>query len=308
MIPSADFLSDVAAAFGLGDVSSCHKVNGGLSNDLFRLQTARGDHAMKVMRVNADAPDFRHKIERAYAIERAAFDRGVPCPLPIGLPDGTCLARVSRKWVRMHAWVHGDAPTPQRHARQAGGLLAAIHGAFDPSPIALDDEPWDETGWSSLADRDGMPSPLAERLRESAPVLAQLGDETSASHVVPHVSSHGDLDPKNTIVVNGALMALDWDAAGVRPAAREAVSLALDWSTAPADFRAVLRSYRAAGGLRIPVERWVFGGWVSGLGGWLVYNATERPGTEIGQREVRSALARLASLGKHLDAYRSCLP
>lgn len=304
VIASADFLDDVVTAFGLGEVRGCHPVEGGLSNDLFRLESARGDHAMKVMGVNAEAADFHRNLEQAYAIERAARRRGVPCPRPVEGPDGACLVRISGRWVRMHAWVDGEVPAPRRHAHRAGGLLANIHRAFDPAPLALDDDPWDEKGWSSLADQDGLPSPLAERLRQAAPALAQLEHETSASHVVPHVPSHGDLDPKNTLLVNGDLLALDWDAAGVRPAAREAVSVALDWSGAPAGFRAVLSSYRAARGLEVPAESWVFGGWVSSQRGWLAYNAAQRATTAIGQREVGSALTRLTSLGHHLDDYR----
>ena len=40
---------------------------GGLSNDLWRVDTTTGRYAVKVMRTNAGAPDFRSNVEAAYA-------------------------------------------------------------------------------------------------------------------------------------------------------------------------------------------------------------------------------------------------
>lgn len=307
MIPTATFLSAVAARYDLGDVRGCQRVAGGLSNELFRLETSHGLFALKVMVANAGASDFHANLERAYVIERAAAAQGVPCPRPVERPDGTCLARVSGRWVRVHAWVTGEPPVPESYAREAGALLAAIHGATTPVPQALDDEPWDEARWSNLAGLHGIPEPIAGRLNQAASLLAGLEAETSGTHVVDHVPSHGDLDPKNTLLVKGELMALDWDAAGLRPAAREAVTVALDWSTNTESFRGVIRSYVAAGGGGIPAEKWVFGGWVSSLSGWLVFNASERMANESGQREVLSTLDRLEAFAPQLGAYRGAL-
>lgn len=307
MIPDADFLGDVASTYELGSVRGCRPVPGGLSNDLFRLETARGAYALKVMRANADASGFRANIERAFAIERTAVADGVPCPRPIELPDATCLADVAGTWVRVHAWVDGEHPVPEMHAHEAGALLAAIQRANELTPLMLADEPWDEARWSNLAMLAGLPLPIARRLGEAASMLAELEAATSGAHVVDHVASHGDLDPKNTLVVNGTLMALDWDAAAVLPVAREAVSVALDWSTGPGVFRGVLRSYVAAGGTEIPAENWVFGGWVSALGGWLVYNVSQRSVSELGQREALSTLDRLEDFAEQFEQYRAAL-
>lgn len=125
--------------------------------------------------------------------------------------------------------------------------------------------------------------------------------------MVDHTPSHGDLDSKNTLLVQGTLMAVDWDAAGLRPAGREAVSVALDWSTTAEGFRGVLRSYMDGGGGDVPAENWVFGGWVSALCGWLVFNASERMASELGQQEVLSTLDRLEAFAHHFDAYQAAL-
>ena len=62
-----------------------------------------------------------------------------------------------------------------------------------------------------------MPAELADALRSGAPSLARLESEASdPERVDVHVASHGDLDPKNTLLVDGTLMAVDWDAAGPR--------------------------------------------------------------------------------------------
>jgi hypothetical protein len=86
---------------------------------------------------------------------------------------------------------------------------------------------------------------------------------------------------------------VDWDAARSCSVAREAVGLALDWSDDVAGFQRVLAGY----GSTVPTEPWVFGGWVSALGGWLVYNATHRASTDLDESEIRATLNRL--LGFH---------
>lgn len=67
-----------------------------------------------------------------------------------------------------------------------------------------------------------MPSDLAARLRKVAPETAALEQTTAAPGLVTkHAPSHGDLNSKNALIVRDGVMALDWDAAGVHPVARE---------------------------------------------------------------------------------------
>jgi hypothetical protein len=120
--------------------------------------------------------------------------------------------------------------------------------------------------------------------------------------------SHGDLDPKNTLVVDGVLMALDWDAAGPQSCAREAVSLALDWTTGPDEFREALLAYAAGAGSTPVAEPWVFGGWVSAIGGWLVYNVLHRADSDLGLREAENALHRLTAFHRRLPDYLAAMP
>ena len=305
-----DLVRDIAEAFDLGTPSAVESVTGGLSNDLWKVETAKGVFAVKVMRVNAASPNFRSNIESAYAIEAKAFGRGIHCPEPITSPDGGCLAAVGGQLARVHRWCDGQPPRPLDWQKQAGELLARIHGVGEPFDHPLDDEPWDAHKWAGLAGHADMPTDLANRLRRAAPDLAALEAVTAANgRIAVHIPSHGDLDPKNTLVVGDQLMALDWDAARIQPAMREAVSVALDWSTDAPGFRRVLTSYLQATDATIVAEPWVFGGWVAAQGGWLIFNATARVDTGLGQGQVAQACDRLhalhASLATYLQAVRS---
>lgn len=296
-------VEEIARTFGLGVVRSASTVPGGLSNDLWRVDTDTGPYAVKVMRTNVDAPDFRTNVESAYAVERAAFDAGVPCPEPVPV-DGRCLAEVGPELVRVHRWVDGHPVAPADRLEEAGALVARIHAVADHVEAPLDDDPRGPDGWAALADHHDVPAELAARLRRHAADLAELDTLTAAPGLhVAHAGTHGDLDPKNTLVVDDTLLALDWDAAGRRSIVREAVAVGLDWSTDTGGFARVLSAYAAAGSA-LPAEPWVFGGWVAATGGWLVHNVTTRIDTPLGVAEATLALDRLlrlrASLPDHV--------
>ena len=231
----------------------------------------------------------------------------MPCPEPIPVAGGTCLADVAGDLVRGHRWVEGQPVEPGTWLRQVGELPAQIHGVAEPFDV-LHDEPWDATRWSHLADHPEIPLHLAQHLRRAAPRLAALEAATAARGLTTlHATSHGDLDPKNTLSVGDTLIALDWDAAGSQPLFREAASVALDWSTDPIEFRRVIAAYGGAAGLLPPTEPWVLGGWVSALAGWLVHNATARPGDPIGREQTRLTCDRLLGLHAHLGSYVDAL-
>jgi hypothetical protein len=301
-------LEAVCAAFDLGALRAARTVPGGLSNDLWQVRTDRGEYAVKGMVVNADRPGFAANLEAAFAVERAAYAAGVQMPEPVAVPaSGACLLSVGGRLVRVHAWVDAVPADPASHRSEVGLLLARIHAASPTTEVALDDEPWSMAQWHELGDRcaDAV---LAQVLRDSADVLARLEAATSGGPgTVPTVGSHRDLDPKNTLVGRAGLLAVDWDAAGPISAAREAVQVALDWSTDPAGFAEVLAAYRCGGGEDVPPEPWVFGGWVSAQGGWLVYNGTDRGDTLLGVVEATAALATLRSLSVKLPAYLASL-
>lgn len=69
----------------------------------------------------------------------------------------------------------------------------------------------------------------------------------------------------------------------------------------------MLDAYAREARTEVSDEPWVFGGWVSAQGGWLVYNATARIATELGRAHVVSSRDRLLLLQTSLDEYRAAL-
>lgn len=259
---------EIASTFGLGRlVAAPEPVTGGLSNDLWRVRTESGDYAVKRMVTNATHPGFVTNVESAYAIEQRAWLAGVPMPEPVPDPaTGRALARIDGSLVRVHRWVHG---TPG--LREPAELLAAIHAAGRSRRAAPPEPVWDGSRWGPEL------ATLARRVAEApAEVLV--------------VDSHGDLDPKNTLLRDdGVLIALDWDAAGPVSAVREAVAVALDFGGArPAAFGAALLAYGK-------IEPWMFGGWVAAQGGWLDDQAAS------GGSDRDATLGRLRELAANLD-------
>lgn len=291
-------LERVCSGFELGALRDARTVTGGLSNDMWQVRTDRGEYAVKAMVVNADRPDFVANLEAAFTVELRAYGAGVAMPEPIAVPgSGRCLLATDGRFTRVHAWIGGAPADPSTRCAEAGDLLAGIHAVSPSAAVALDDEPWSAAAWRDVGDQAADPE-LADAIRGSADLLARLEAVTSTGPaVVPTVESHRDLDPKNALVARSGLLAVDWDAAGSIPVAREAVQVALDWSTDPAGFSDVLAGYRAKSPYDVPRELWVFGGWVSAHAGWLVYNASiQQSSSSDGRRGVGDATAALARL------------
>lgn len=280
----------VAARFELGQ-PMCEpvEVSGGLSNQLWRLDTEHGAFAVKRMVANADLPSLVENVEAAFTIERRAWAAGVPMPEPIVEPSsGRALARVDEALFRVHRWVDGTpgAGSPV----EAAALLARIHAVSQARWARMPMRGWAADRWSAE--------------------LARLTHRVAAGpDRVLVVDSHGDLDRKNTVrQVDGTLVALDWDAAGPVGAVHEAAGVALDWSEAqPSVFAEAIATYGQHSGVVVPARPWVFAGWVAGQGGWLDYNATHRADTALGRGEVQTTLSRLHQLASRMDALLAAL-
>ena len=279
----------VATRFELGQpVREPAPISGGLSNELWRLDTDHGTFAIKRMVVNANLPTFVENIEAAFRIEQRAWAAGVPMPEPIVEPSsGHALARVDNALFRVHRWV--DGTTGAGSPVEAAELLARIHAAGQPRWTRMPDQGWAVDRWGPDLAR------LAHRV-ESGPDRVLV------------VESHGDLDRKNTLRrADGVLIALDWDAAAPVAAVHEAVGVALDWSDAePSLFAESIEAY-VRSGVVVPAQPWVFAGWVAAQGGWLDFNATHRTDSTLHSTEVQTTLARLHQVATRLDALLAAL-
>ena len=280
----------VAARFQLGrPMRGPKRVPGGLSNELWRLHTDRGAFAVKRMIVNADSPSFVDNVETAFTIERRAWATGVAMPEPLADPStGRALARIDDALFRVHRWVEGESGGGS--PIEAAGLLATVHAAGDARWAPTPDVSWAADRWGAALVR------LAHRVG-SGPERALV------------VDSHRDLDRKNALrSADGVLMAVDWDAAGPVAAVHEAVGVALDWSDAePVPFAEAIHAYARVSGVVIPVEPWIFAGWVAAQGGWLDYNAARRRDSPLGAAEMTGTLARLHKVAARMDALLTVL-
>jgi hypothetical protein len=281
----------VATRFELGQpVREPAPISGGLSNELWRLDTDHGTFAIKRMVVNANLPTFVENIEAAFRIEQRAWAAGVPMPEPIVEPSsGHILARVDDALFRVHRWV--DGRTGAGSPVEAAGLLARIHAAGEARWARMPRQGWAADRWDTDLVRLG-------RRVESGPDRVLV------------VDSHGDLDRKNTLRRgDGVLMAVDWDAAAPVGAVHEVVGLALDWSDAePGLFAEAIGTYVRRSDVVVPAQPWVFAGWVAAQGGWLDYNATHRADTALGSAEVQATLVCLHRVATRMDALLEALP
>jgi Phosphotransferase enzyme family len=237
----------VAGAFGLGEPRGpLVAVPGAWSNRLWRLETERGEFAVKELRGSAAAPGWRRRLRDAMAVERAAWAAGtVPMARPVAAAAGGWLAEVAttsggHATLRCHRWVPGTpaaglAPSPAL-AADVGRSLAAIHALGLPAPATTADgvAPLPLAAWERLvAEARRARLAWAGELAGLAPLVRELAERLEALRRAGRrmLRSHRDLDPKNAVVRPDARVALlDWDYAGPVPPAAELLGTALSFA------------------------------------------------------------------------------
>ena len=113
--------------------------------------------------------------------------------------------------------------------------------------------------------------------------------------------THRDAGPDNVMVTQeGSLALIDWDGAGPWFASQELASAAMVWAGVrdhepdPTDARAVLSSYREAGGTFGEVNSATFACFLSEMLNWLVMNLRRSAGERLRGPEDRNLAAREA--------------
>lgn len=306
------FESGVCAAFGLGEpVSPTTPTTGGLTHRMWRLETKNGSFAVKEMALDEDGPWTRPRIERAFTLEMAALEVGLPLPPPLPGVDGGCLADVARDdgsmaSVRVHRWVDG---TPLQRAvygvetaREIGGIIARIHAL----KLRADALPGDalavrgEAHWRSLSESvERSRAPWKWEYRAILPALVEIESYVVSAQTdpTPLIMSHRDADQKNWMrTAEGSLVLVDWDAAGPVNARHEVASLALTWAGAhlgEPDWKVVrgwLEGYRDGGGSSDPIRDGDLAEFLHVLVGWFEFN-TQRAIGELPASEDEQARA-----------------
>lgn len=251
-------------------MTSPMRVFGGLLHQVYRLQTAHGTFALKLLNPTIlRYPNVRENFrlsERIAAVVAAAglpavaalpaavsiaADKAEPSPLH-DISDGGAAA------VMLYPWIDAKpndsfASAGAERTRKIGSLLGRIH-SLDLRFAELQPPPAPDTSetsspapqaaeWAALIDRaERMQLPFAPRVRALLPQInawRQASREArtallASSDLRPTwVISHGDLDQKNVLWdwdKDESPHLIDWESAGYVQPAIEAVCAALDWS------------------------------------------------------------------------------
>jgi Ser/Thr protein kinase RdoA (MazF antagonist) len=253
-------MQDVCDRFGLGAVSGCHSVAGGVSNELYRVDTERGVFAVKRMVTNAESPRFVTNIEAAYRIEHHALVSGIPMAAPVPDPDtGRVLARVDHSLWRVHRWVNAHPITTPTliDAAHVGALLARIHRAG--------------TGVVGGTVRSHTDLDPKNVLKERGGRLVAVDWDAA-----------GRICPQEELVQ----VSLEW---GLRPRRVDTPAVA-----------AVVTGYRDAGGPALCRPRMeLIASWISGRQEWLAFNQAHQRDTPAGRAQISEAVASIGLVTTH---------
>lgn len=281
--PSPAIAAAVAQRFELGEpLGPLRAVDGGRSHRMWRLATESGVWAVKELNRSRE-PWWIEDYLIAARIEQCAWDSALPMPRPRSPrePAAPLLADIDLDGTptsfRVHEWLDGRHPT---HAdpvdpRWVGETLARLHRL----PVALDPaganryEPYGAQDWRIWLEQspDDVPSAFLDEVGTRLPEVArakEIIDDAAAGDArasATPVFTHRDVKPDNVLLTARGPVLLDWDGAGLDLAESETLRAALAFSREPAGwdrarFSAVVRSYHAAGGARIPAEQAVFEG------------------------------------------------
>jgi aminoglycoside phosphotransferase (APT) family kinase protein len=186
-------------------------------------------------------------------------------------------------------------------ARWAGRVLADLHGlrvptsdrTLFPGQDTVTADRWPEL--VELSERLGAAwsSQLAE-VSDTVAAMAGLA-RTTVPRPAAEVMSHGDLDQKNVIIAAAGPVLCDWDVCAPHVPVRELADVAFsmaDWTRLDIA-RAVVGSYRAAGGTDAAIEPADLGPQLMAGLDWLAFNVERALG-------IRPATAQEVALGNHL--------
>lgn len=264
------WLREAATRFGLDPFAEPEPVNEAWSNEVYRLRTRTGDHAVKLFAAGLDSERLG-RLRRGMAFEAAVLGSGaVPMARPVPVEGaGSWLAEVDtpagRRLARCHAWVAGTpatvvAPTAQL-VRDVGRSLGVLHALGRPGGDTSGLPPPDLDRWNRAV-QGALDAGLdwSTELAELTPLVEELAEQVAElrGQRRPMLVSHRDLDPKNAVVqADGRVALTDWDYAG--PVLPDVELVTAATSFAGPDVREDLvgefvRAYRAAGGTARPTD------------------------------------------------------
>ncbi len=260
--------AELAGRFGLGGGArlSDGPVARGKQGEVWRLESAAGSWAVKVP-FDESSEDV---VRAATLFQEAAHAAGVPTPQVRRTTDGSVLADLDGRQVRVYEWVDLLAPDARLDPALVGSLVAALHqlpvphhGAVDPwyvEPVGA--ERWDEL----VGQLRAAGAPFAGR-------LAVVRDELVAleSWLEPPQTlrvCHRDLWADNVLpTAAGGVCVIDWENSGPADPSQELGCLLFEFARGDTGrARALADAYREAGGPATVTRRGHFSMLIAQLG------------------------------------------
>ncbi len=206
-------LSQLASAFGLGDVHAHRAIAAGTINSNYEIETARGPFFVRVNEGKSE-----HDVAWEARLVAALADERVPTPPPLIAQDGRPYAPLPgpiTKWVSVFPWRAGhhlkaSEVTPEL-AKAFGAALAQLHIAGLVLPAA-----WRR---GSIYDHAHLVGRFERFAREDDPALthaieilgeelAEAGRQAAVRRRATHGMIHGDLFRDNVLWAGNAISAI----------------------------------------------------------------------------------------------------
>jgi thiamine kinase-like enzyme len=261
-----DALAEIARLFDLGKlVQDPVKVPGGLSNQMWRIDTDRSSYAVKELSsaLNLKEEALRNRYDRTETIAHGFAQRGIPAVGALRR-QGRYLILIDGTGFLVYPWIDGcvlpEGTVSEFHALQISGILAKLHGInlevpeFEVIPLAQ--TPHDFSSLIRQAER--WECSVTRRLQdfESELVVMDRSCRKTLQSLNPNcVVSHADLDPKNVLwTADETPILIDWESAQKLNPTYEIINVSLDWSGILTDdfdhslFIKMLKAYGQEGG------------------------------------------------------------
>lgn len=251
-------------------------VSGGYLHRMFRVETAAGVYAVKLL--NPDIMLRPEALDNMRLGEQAALALREQVPL-CAARDGL-VTELDGAYYIIYDWVEGAAVfVPEimpAHCRVMGDLLGRIHRAGVTVPgMTPCGEVRKAYGWPVKDER-----------------LARWDEQARAGQCAllnRQVISHRDLDPKNVLWQGMKPCIIDWEAAGYVNPWQELIELLNYWASDKDMVHAMLEGYGRHMNLReAPWEAALAAG-MDGMLGWLHYNLRRSAGLEGSGPEDKAA-------------------
>ena len=321
-------IADFCTVYGLGPLlAQPTPVTGGLMHAMYRVKTAQGEYAMKIL--NADImkrPAAYQNMVNSEIVSNAL--KGVVPLVAARAFDGKHVIEFKGAFWMVFDWVDGQSIYPPnltaQHCARVGDLLGRIHAAdIRVDTMARDAGIHQPFAWCELLNAAQQESPKCfALLQKNWDAITTWDDQLAASWplVQRHqVISHRDLDPKNILWKEDQPFIIDWEAAGYVHPAQELAEALNYWIAEPDGHYSrekfdVMRSAYAVH-MDLSGTDWdaVLSASYAGMLGWLEYNVKRAAGLEgsaetdraEGMMQVQQTLQQLHSYQQQMNQLRS---